>query len=104
MLNFGRPIVKCTPKGGQKKTPTPKTKMIRQYKCADGSVINISELTAKFDTSKFTLDQKTDLIYFVNTDNFETLCVPDVKDSSRGDWGGSGAPHNFPNTMETAAP
>ena len=53
--------------------------MTRQYKCADGFVIDMSKLTALFDLKKLMVNQTTDLLYFINTDDFETLCVPNVK-------------------------
>ena len=71
-------------KGGEhkhrtKKLPAPNPKMTRQHKCADGFVIDMSKLTALFDLKKFMVNQTTDLLNFINTNDFETLCVPNVK-------------------------
>ena len=53
--------------------------MTRQYKCADGFVIDTSKLTTLFDLKKFMVDPTTDKLYFINTgEDFETLCVPNV--------------------------
>ena len=37
-----------------------------------------------FDLKEFMVDQTTDLLYFINTDDCETLCVPDVKYANGG--------------------
>ena len=58
--------------------------MTRQHKCADGFVIDMSKLTALFDLKKLMVNQTTDLLYFINTDDCETLCVPDVKYANGG--------------------
>ena len=56
--------------------------MTRQYKFADGFVIDMSKLTALFDLNKFMVDQTTDVSYFINTDDFETPCVPNVQNEN----------------------
>ena len=75
-----RPTKKSKSKSSSGKKPTEKN--TRTYKCADGQVINITELLSHFDVAKFMIDPVSDLLYFINSDGCETLCVPNVKDGS----------------------
>jgi membrane-bound inhibitor of C-type lysozyme len=53
-----------------------------RYVCSDGTTIDMVSLTKKQDTSKFFVDAQHLLLYWINADGTETLCVPDVVNAS----------------------
>jgi transposase InsO family protein len=68
-------------------TPITQTKRVRlkdrpstkkQYTCSDGTTIDLSSLMQRFDVSKYFIDTEHQLLYRINIDDSETLCVPNV--------------------------
>ena len=55
-----------------------KAKRKHMHKCKDGSIVNTSELSKKHDLSSFFIDAEHGLLYRVNADDSDTLCVPAV--------------------------
>ena len=53
-----------------------------EYVCSDGSTIDLVSLAKKQDISKFFIDAQHHLLYWINADGMETLCVPDVVNAS----------------------
>ena len=47
-----------------------------EYVCSDGSTIDLVSLAKKQDLSKFFIDAQHHLLYWINADGMETLCVP----------------------------
>ena len=55
-----------------------KAKRKHMHKCKDGSIVNTSELSKKHDLTSFFIDAEHGLLYRVNADDSDTLCVPAV--------------------------
>ena len=50
----------------------------KQYTCSDGTIIDLSKLLQRFDVGQYFIDKEHSLLYRINVDDSETLCVPNI--------------------------
>ena len=50
----------------------------KQYTCSDGTIIDLSKLLQRFDVGQYFIDNEHSLLYRINVDDSETLCVPNI--------------------------